>query len=220
MGAAFAVIVPAALIASIFTLKRARWRRGSLLFAWGALYLALWWIGTPHEPRHLLPLLVLWGVPALQLVEPGPDMHRLTVAAASLFSLAMATRMLLFAHDELRAFRSDYSTTFALPESAIALIPDGATVQNQASRPYNFALLGPRLSWNLHDYAPSWPTAADLRFNRIDYLFYRGRRSDLHAAADWKLLYYDDRPHAVWWEAVAGDDVIALYAVGERRDSL
>jgi hypothetical protein len=166
--------------------------RFGLPLAWGAVYLGAWWAATPHEPRHLLPLVPLLGVPALAALPASAAGVRHAVRAGLLLSAVLSLRALCFSTaPELSARPRSYEALYGLPPEVTRAIPDGALVCNRARRPDNFALLGPRLTVRLWDFAPDAPSETDLHYHRIDYLLARGRAGELPPAPPWFRLVYD-----------------------------
>jgi len=212
-GAAFACLAPVAL-APLVWLALARLRRGrlpafALPLGWGLGYLAAWWFGTPHEPRHLAPLLALLGVPSLVIAGRGRDPARVAATAGVLFSTVLTVRLLVFSPvPELSARPFPYARLYQLPPALTALIPDGAHVANCAGRPFNFALLGPALTWRVRDFVPRPPTEDELRYHDIQYILYRGRPGGLPAAPSWRVLYRAPVEDLRLWETHPGDEVV------------
>jgi hypothetical protein len=210
LGAGFAVLIPVAAVllwALLRRLARGRVPAFFLPLSWGALYLVVWWVATPHEPRHLLPLCALCGVPALLLVERHPRLVA-PLAAGLLFSTVMDLRTLAFSEvAELSARPRDYADLYALPPAATEAIPDGSLIANLAGRPYNFPLLGPRQSFRLRDYSPAPPSDTDLSYHGVDFLLYRGPPAGLAARPWWKLVYRAPVSASGLWDARAGDEL-------------
>ena len=219
LGAAYAALVPVGLttlgLAFIHRLRRRQLPAFGLPLLWGALYLLFWWVGTPHEPRHLAPLLVLFAVPSLFLLEPLRTRASIQVALTCgvLVSSALTVRALIFSPvADLSIRPRSYADLYDLPPELTAAIPDGAKVANRAGRPYNFPLLGPRRNWRLFDYTSAWPSRKDIEFHGIDYLVYRGSRAELKVDSAWTLVYQGPAKNHLWWEA-GESDVIACYRV-------
>jgi hypothetical protein len=232
-GAGFAALVPLGAFALV-PLAVARARRGRLPafgfpLAWGVAYAALWWIGTPHEPRHLLPLVTLVGAPALALCErpstraplgllsSGSEPRAagsgllLATAAGVVFSTAMALRALLYSPEpDLSARPRSYASLYDLPAELVRLVPDGARVANRAGRPYNFPLFGPTRSWRLFDWAPRAPSDEDLDWHQIDFVVCRGAPDACAGPRGWKLLYEGRASNAGFFGAHEGD-VVTLH---------
>jgi hypothetical protein len=219
-GAAFVCIAPLGVgILGWRLLRRLRRRRldaHGFPLVWGTLYVLLWWFVTPHEVRHLLPLIALWGVPALALLEPPrttPAPLRLAVTVALGISICLSARILLFSPDpDLSVRRARYEALYDVPIAVSHAIPDGALVENRAGRPYNFALLGPRLTWRVRDFAPHWPTETDLAYHGVDFLFFRGSPEAIPPHVPWRLVYDGPAQRGDWWEAERTDR-IQLYRV-------
>jgi hypothetical protein len=180
---------------------------------WGGAYVLVWWLATPHEARHLLPVLVLCGVPSLGLLGRAPERSpiALPLAAGIAFSAILSVRALLFSPDPDLSIRPrSYAGVYQLPPELTKQIPSGAKVENCAGRPFNFALLGPQLEWRLRDYSPHEPSEADLRYHQVDFLVYRGGRAKLPALGSWRLLYAAPATGSSNWWSSAPDDVLAL----------
>jgi hypothetical protein len=216
-GAAFAAMVPVGAAACAW----AAWRRlrqrklaaCGLPLLWGALGLLAWWLATPHEARHLLPLLIFWGAPATALLGDRALRRPLTVAisCALLFSSVVSVRALLHSSAaELSVRPRDWNDTYDLPESLVRLIPDGAKVANRGGRPLNFALLGPRLTWRLHDFSPKEPTAHDLDYLGVQYLVYRGAPEGRPRLPGLSLAAEEPARNHAWWDS-SPNEVVALY---------
>lgn len=205
-GAAFAVVAPlGTLVLGARALRRLLHGRvvPSLLpLGWGSLYLVAWWLGTNHEVRHLLPLVVLLGVPSLALLRvPG---FAAPVGAALAFSTAITLRTLLFSPvPELSVRPRSYESLYGLPREMAALVPEGAKIVNRADRPSNFPLLGPRLQWSVQDFSPVEPSARDLRSYDALFLFQRGTAPP---PPGWNRLFSGPAP-VDWWDARPGDQI-------------
>jgi hypothetical protein len=205
LGAGFAVVGPLGLVVlgarALKRLLHGRVVPSLLPLGWGALYLVAWWLGTNHEARHLLPLVVLLGVPSLALLRvPG---FALPVAAALAFSTVITTRTLLFSPvPELSVRPRSYASLYGLPPEMTALLPDGAKIVNRADRPSNFPLLGPRLQWSVQDFSPVEPSARDLRAWDALFLF---RRGTAPPRPGWNLVF--SGPAVDWWDVRPGDRI-------------
>jgi hypothetical protein len=216
-GAGFACLVPLATVVLFAALVARLWRGRvpsyALPLGWGLSYLPLWWWFTPHEVRHLLPVVALLGAPACLLLSV-PDRGRTlchAVACGLAFSALTTARALLYspvAEHSVRA--SSRAALYDLPPELEHAIPDGARVANLAGRPYNFPLLGERLKVSLIDFAggQSDETLVD---RGAEYVFYRGSPKALRPTARWRELHRSPAQNHRWWEATDGDQV-ALYA--------
>jgi hypothetical protein len=175
-GAAFAALVPPSLpvlaLACLRRVRHARLPRLALPLGWGLLYLCAWWLNTPHEVRHLLPLVILLGAPATVLLRGGharaAGLRRVASAALAISGL-VTLRLQLFSpvpelSVALAGSPTEFATFYGLPQAVLAGLPPGSRVANLATRPYNFALLGPEARFGLYDYAPPpFPSDAALR---------------------------------------------------------
>jgi hypothetical protein len=221
-GAAFACLVPVGVVVLLLVLVR-RLRHGrvppwALPLAWGLSYLLLWWVATPHEARHLLPLITLLGVPALALFQSVRARHPLTLAFASAvaFSTLTSTRAIFYSPVPELSLRSHtFAGLYDLPEALLSAVPAGAKIANLAGRPYNFPLLGPALDKRVHEYAPGWPSDHDLAFHQADFVFYRGPERSFAPRASWRKLYEERAENPSWWGATT-EDIMALYALPPR----
>lgn len=219
LGAAVAASLPAGLAVLLVSFARALRRQRlpafGLPLAWGALYLASWWLGTPHEARHLLPLLPLVSVPCLGLCDllarrPRARAHveaALTVALA--LSSLVVLRALLFSPDpDLSSRPRTREALYGLPPALDQAVPEGATVANAAGRTWNYPLLGPRLDRRLRDFAPGPPRPADLAWDGADFVVTRGAS----AAPFGPPLVRGRVPTPPLWEGSPGED-LALHRV-------
>ncbi len=181
-GAAFATLVPIALVVLGVVIARRLLRsclpRFALLVGWGFGYLLSWWLGTPHEARHLLPLVILFGAPATVLLRGRavtPTGLRFATSAALMLSTVVVLRIELFGktHD-LSVRRTSFEALYAVPEEVLAALPSSARIANLAGRTYNFALTGPTQALALYDFAPGTPDQATLRYRGATHVFLRG----------------------------------------------
>ena len=229
-GAAFAVLVPLSLV----PLAIITWRRRTHLalpFSWGLLYLASWWIGTPHEVRHLLPLVVLLGAPASRLLVGNSvtarglvDVARIAVVAC----LLVIVRIQLFSPSAEEAVRAmSFYDYYGIPPEVLDALPPGSRVANATGRPYDLALLGPHLTLRYTEYSPSL-SAGTLDDLHADYVFVRGTPATVEAvrrsaetAARPLLVRYEGTVYAgaQWrfWGASSTDTVV-LFERGQTLD--
>jgi hypothetical protein len=222
-GAAFATLVPIALavlgLACARALLRRRTPRLLLPLGWGAIYLVAWWLGTPHEVRHLLPLVVLFGAPATLLLRSSHETARglrLATSAALALSAVFIVRLQLWSPvPELSAHTTSFERLYDLSEAALSTVPDGARVANLAGRPYNFALFGPRGTLLPFDYAPDPPSLAALADRGATHVLERGAPA-VHP--DWTLLWRGSASPSDWqlW-GTAPTDTIALWRIPAQR---
>ncbi len=235
-GAAFAALVPLATIALAPALLRAllvgRRPRALLPVAWGLGYVAAWWAGTPHEARHLLPIVLLLGAPAATLCRGASARARglRTVAGAALALGAVVTlRLQLFSPvPELSARPAAFASLYDAPRTladALDALPAGSRVANLAGRPYNLMLLGSGARLAAYDYSPGLPTLAELRSRGATHVFLRGPQA-LHDEAvargaapgrPWRALYRAEggsAPRDAWrfW-GTSPTDLLVLYAL-------
>jgi hypothetical protein len=181
-GAAFATLVPISLVVLCLVLagrlRRGRLPRFALLLGWGVCYLLSWWFGTPHEARHLLPLVILFGAPATLLLRGRaltPTGLRFVTSAALLLSTIMVLRIELFETTfDLSVRRASFEALYGVPEAVLAAVPAGSRIANLAHRTYNFALTGPTQALPLYDFAPSTPDQSTLRYRGATHVFLRG----------------------------------------------
>ncbi len=181
-GAAFAALVPVSLAPLLWRfateLRRGRLPRFALPLMWALAYLATWWFGTPHEVRHLLPLVPLLGAPAVLLLRgagaTAVGLRQVGVCALALGSVVVLRLQLFSAIPEISLQRTSFSSLYAFPPEPLSALPAGSRIANLASRPYNFALLGPRLDLSLIDFSPGLPDAAALADRGARFVFARG----------------------------------------------
>jgi len=204
-GAAFAALVPLSLLPLTLTLvgalRRRRWPRYALPFGWGLSYLASWWFGTPHEVRHLLPIVVLLGAPAALLLRGGTPRAlglRRVQHAALFVGLLVVLRIQLFSPTPEQSIRPlGYAALYGLPAEVLDDLPRGARVANLAGRPYNLPLLGPRLTLKLLEFSPDLPSAGALDYHQVDFVFLRGSAAHIaearshgdHDPPSWRVRY-------------------------------
>ena len=226
-GAAFAVLVPLALV----PLARIVWRRRTHLalpFCWGLLYLASWWFGTPHEVRHLLPLVVLLGAPATRLlVGCTPTSRGLVevVRIATVASLLVVVRIQLFTPSTEESVRATtFLDYYGIPPEVLDELPAGSRVANATGRPYDFALLGPRLHLRYTEYT-EFLSARTLDDLHADYVFVRGTPATVEAVRHsaetaarplvirWQGTVYAGAQWRFW--GASGADTVVLFERGE-----
>jgi 4-amino-4-deoxy-L-arabinose transferase-like glycosyltransferase len=240
-GAAFAALVPIALVLLVIALSRNLLRRRAprfaLLLAWGVFYLASWWVATPHEARHLLPLVLLLGAPATLLLRGSaatPTGLRLVACTALLLSTIVLVRIQLFVPTpDLSVRRVSWNALYDLPEEVLASLPRTASIANLAGRPYNFALIGPTQALPLYDFAPGIPEQAALRYRGATHVFMRGAQATVEDSL--RRVQGSGPPLRLVWQTMARSranfrfwgatdtDVIALYElaheVGDGADT-
>jgi hypothetical protein len=219
LGAGFAALaLPGAAVSSwavlralFSTRRRGRLPRAALPLTWGVLGVATWFLATPHEARHLLPLVILWGAPAAALLDSAPLRKPMLAvsACAILFSTLFCMRTLLRSPAaELSARPRTFSESYDLPPAIWRRIPSGAKVANRAGRPFNFPLLGPQLDFRLHDWSPQPPSAEELRYLGVQYLVHRGAPG---LAVPGMVLLAEEPVHNLSLWETSPADVVALY---------
>ncbi|MEO6952586.1 MAG: glycosyltransferase family 39 protein [Polyangia bacterium] len=231
-GAAFAVLVPLSLV----PLAMIAWRRRTHLalpFSWGLLYLASWWFGTPHEVRHLLPLVVLLGAPATRLLVGESVTSRglvEVVRVAVIACVLVVVRIQLFTPSPEEAVRAtSFYDYYGIPPEVLDALPTGSRVANATGRPYDFALLGPHLTLRYTEYVGAL-TARTLDDLHADYVFVRGTPATVEAVrrsaetmARPLLVRYQGTVYAgaQWrfWGASEADTVV-LFERGQTLDRL
>ena len=234
-GAAFAALVPISLaplaLVCARSLRRGKLPRLFLPYCWGLAYLVAWWVGTPHEVRHLLPLVVLLGAPATLLLRgAAPRAHglRLVVITALGVGSIITLRLQLFTPLPEQALHpTSFAKLYGIPPEVLDALPPTARIANLAGRPYNLALLGPRLSLLPYDHAPGTPSDAELAYRGATHVFLRGPDAAVEAlrkqiepqraeTRPWRVVYRGVvRSTRTWsfWGASATDTVI-LYERG------
>jgi len=232
-GAAFAALVPLSLVplalSCVRALRRGRLPRFFLSFGWGIAYLVAWWFGTPHEVRHLLPIVVLLGAPATLLLR-GSQARGLTnvVIAALGIGAILTLRLQLFTPlPEQSVQRTTFEQLYSIPPDVLAALPPAARVANLAGRPYNLALLGPGLQLLPYEFAPGSPSDSELAYRGATHVFLRGPQASIEAsvaamqppARPWRVVYRGVQKAArtwAFWGASATDTVI-LYEREEPK---
>jgi hypothetical protein len=205
-GAGFACVVPLGVIligaVLVHRLLRGRAPVYGLPLMWGCAYLVLWWVETPHEVRHLLPLITLFGTPALGLFESRRARSSLVfvLTAGLFFSTLTSIRVLLFSPvAELSIRPRSYAALYDLPPALTEQLPNNAKIANFAGRPYNFPLLGPNLSRRVHEFSPNATTDHDLTFHQVGYIFYRGPEASAPQRPSFRLMYQEMAKNHAWW---------------------
>jgi hypothetical protein len=227
-GAGFAALVPVASITLLVTRAQA-WRRRLprvlLPLGWALAYLGAWWLATPHEARHLLPLVVLLG-PAACLLLRGSHrgargLRRATLAGLALGALVLVRLQLHSPAPEESIRPLSFSALYGLDEPVLRALPRGARLANRAGRPYNLAVAGADLELEpLFDEGGAVEAPLDearLLALGATHVLVRGTPASIErklAAGRWRLVTLGRvATHAAWrfWGASEAD-MVALYA--------